>query len=445
VSWLSECRGLDRRVWALAAARMVVTAGYSVVMPFLAMHLAVERHVPVVTVGAIWFAAGGCGALAQWLAGELCDRVGRRPVMLGAMLLRAANLAAMGYTIDRLAPGAPATPGWILVIALLTVMNAVLRGFFDPVATALVADLAPPASRVAAYSLQRVGVNLGWATGLGVATAAAGISYPVLFYASVPLTLLSALGIANIRDTGVQPNRRAFTAGELLAFARDRTLLRFLLATLAFYVLQVQLYQTTSIYAASVLHMTRGDVAMVYTLNGVMVVLLQLPAIRAIQRLGTRRALVIGSLGYAVAYAAVGTARGSGTLLVCVGAVTLAEILTSPAQQAAITSLAPPGRTGAYTGLAGLCQVVGQSTGPLIGTTLLAALPPRNAWFVMALFGVGAALGYRATYALAASPAARSATESAAEAAAEAATEVATELAANSGPTPPHNPLARKG
>jgi hypothetical protein len=46
VSWLAACRALDRRVWVLAVARLVVTAGYSMVMPFLAMHLAVERHVP---------------------------------------------------------------------------------------------------------------------------------------------------------------------------------------------------------------------------------------------------------------------------------------------------------------------------------------------------------------------------------------------------------------
>jgi MFS family permease len=206
---------------------------------------------------------------------------------------------------------------------------------------------------------------------------------------------VSAVAVAAIGESQATGERRGFTLAELLAFARDRTLLRFLAATFAFFVLQVQLYQTASIYAASVLKLDRAQVGTMFTLNGAIVVLLQLPAIQYIQRLGTRRALVAGTLGYAVSYAAVGLAVGQLTLLACIAAVTLAEIITSPAQQAAVTGLAPPGRTGAYTGLYGLCQVAGQSSGPLIGTTLLSSLPPRAAWFGLGLFGVLACLGYR--------------------------------------------------
>jgi MFS family permease len=366
---------------------MVVTGGYSMVMPFLAMHLAVEQRVPVVTVGAIWLVAGGLGAFSQWVAGELGDRLGRRPLMLGAMLVRAVNLAAMGAAI---AAGAP----WP-VIALLTILNSILRGFFEPLATALVADLVPPPQRVSAYSLQRVGLNVGWAGGPAVAALAAGVSYAHLFYAAAPLTLLAAAGLWRIREPHRVLADRAFTLPELLAFTRDRVLLRFLLATLAFFTLQVQMFQTLSIYSAKVLHLSRAEVGTLYTLNGILVVLLQLPAVHTILRLGTWRALMVGALGYAVSYAAVGLAVGHLSLLLCIAGITLAEIVSSPAQQAAITSLAPGDRVGAYAGLYGLCQVVGQSGGPLIGASLLAVLPSRAAWFVLALFGIGAALGYR--------------------------------------------------
>jgi MFS family permease len=386
MSWLNDCRALDRRVFSLAAARLVVTAGYSMVMPFLAMHLAVDRKEPVVVVGAIFLVAGGLAAVSQWLAGELGDRIGRRPLMLVAMWLRAATLVAMGLAISRHAP--------LLVLGALTVANAVLRGFFDPVAAALVADLTPPEQRLAAYSLQRVGVNIGWAAGPAVASLAAGVSYATLFYASAPLTLLAAVALARMPEPPATAVRRAFTLTELLAFTRDRRLLLFLLSTIGFFILQVQLYQTVSIYAAQVLHLGRREIGHVYTLNGILVVLLQLPSMHAIERLGRQRAIILGSVGYALSYGAVGLVQGQASLYACIVAVTLSEIVAAPAQQAAVTSLAPSGRVGAYTGLFGLCQVVGQSTGPLIGTTLLAVLPPRGAWFVLPIFGALAAIGY---------------------------------------------------
>src|SRR4051794_4615794 len=88
VSPLREFRGLDRRHWYLAGARMVVSAGFSMVLPFLAMYLTVERRQPALVVGVIWTVAGVCGAAMQWVAGALSDRIGRRPVMVVSMLLR---------------------------------------------------------------------------------------------------------------------------------------------------------------------------------------------------------------------------------------------------------------------------------------------------------------------------------------------------------------------
>jgi MFS family permease len=303
------------------------------------------------------------------------------------MLLRAANLAGLGLAVSGEAS--------IAVIGALCVSNGVLRAFFDPVATALVADLEPAERRVTAYSLQRVGINLGWAAGPAVAAIAAGTSYATLFYASVPVTLFAMLLVMRIDEPREPRSVREISARELLAFRGDGPFLRFLLSTVAFFILQVQLYQTLSIYAARTLGLSRAEVGTLYTLNGLLVVLLQLPTSRLINRIGTRAALVAGCLGYAAAYGAVGLARGHLTLLLCIAAVTLAEIVTAPAQTAAVTTLAPAGRTGAYAGLYGLAQVVGQSTGPLVGTAFLDGLPARSAWFALACFGAAAAAGYR--------------------------------------------------
>jgi MFS family permease len=384
VSVIAEFRTLDRRAWYLAVARLVVSAGFSMTLPFLAMYLAVERQQPAVMVGIIWTTAGICGAAMQWVAGALSDRIGRRPVMMASMLLRAVNLAALGY--------ATAVNAWVPFIGALIVCNAILRAFFDPVASALVADVTPPERRVAAFALQRMGVNIGWAVG----PAATGLaSYSTLFYVAAALTLLATVAIARIAEPPRSTTARPPEWREMFAMLDDRRLVAFLVATIAFFILQVQAYQAMPIYAARVLKMTLPEVGTLFSLNGLMVVFLQLPAVGFIRRVGTERALLIGCLAYAAGYASVGLAVNYPALLLSMAAITLAEIVSAPAQQAAITTLAPPGRIGIYAGLFGLCQVTGQSAGPLIGTALLDGLPSRVAWFALGLFGVAAATIYR--------------------------------------------------
>jgi MFS family permease len=363
----------------------VVTAGFSMVIPLLMNYVAIDRGQRAVVAGVIWTIAGAAGAAMQWVAGELADRVGRRPVMLAAMFVRALNLTALGYTVGHRSS--------LFIIGALIVANSMLRAFFDPVANALVADLAPPEQRVAAFSLQRVGLNIGWSAG-NLVGALFAAHYSTLFYVSAVITIVSTVVISGLGEPHAATMPRRPTWHELVAFGGDKPFVRFLLATVAFFVLQVQLYSSFSIYASRVLHLDHAHVAKLYALNGIIVVFLQIPAASFIQRVGTRRALLLGGLGYAASYAAVGLTGGFVSLAACVAAVTLAEIISAPAQQTTVPSLAPAGRIGAYLGLYGLCQVVGQSAGPLIGTAALDAVPSRAAWFLLALFGVTAALVY---------------------------------------------------
>jgi MFS family permease len=384
---LLEFPDLDRRIWVLAVARFVVTAGFSTVMPFLAMHLAVERHVPVLKIGFLWTLVGVCSSVMQWVSGQVADRLGRRPIMLGAMVVRSLNLAAMGYAI-----GADASFG---VIAALSLVNGAMRAFYDPVASAVVASLAAPEERVAAFSLHRVGSSLGWAAGPLAATLASGFSYQVLFYVAAPLTLLAALAVATIPETRPERPRARPRMPDLLAFTGDRAFVRFLAATFAFYLLQTQMYHIMAIYAAKHVGLDRAQVGTLFTLNGIMVVLIQLPAVRYIRRVGTRGALIIGSLGYFVAYTGCALAGAYLPLLGCVALVTLSEIVALPAQQTAVTEMSPPDKVAVYAGLFGLVQGAAQTAGPVLGTCLIEFVSPRGAWLLLAVLGLLAALAYR--------------------------------------------------
>jgi len=380
-------------VFILAVARLVVTLGFSAVLPYLGVTLHKERDVSLETVGAIWTAAGLAGAAMQWVAGEVTDRIGRRPVLISAMLLRTVNLAGLGYELMHRGP--------VLVIAILCILNNVLRGFFDPVASAMVADLSRGEHRIAAFSLQRIGVNIGWALGTIAPALLPGgeVAYGQLFYGAAIFTLIATGAASLITETRIHASslRPPFRLRDFVAYRHDHRFMGFLVATVFFFLLQAQLYAPLSLYAADHVHMGISAIRHLYLENGLIVIFLQLPAFYYIRRAGSQRVLVLGALAYAISYAFCGLATRETHLIACVALLTLAEIISSPAQQSAATTMAPSDRIGAYAGLFGLTQAAGQSFGPLVGTSLQGALPARLTWPLLALFGVVAAVLYGKT------------------------------------------------
>lgn len=384
---LGDAPQLDRRIWMLAAARFVVTAGFAAVMPFLAIHLVVERHFPVLRIGLLWTVVGLVSATTQWVAGQITESAGRRRVLLSAMVVRSLNLALLGWAI-----GAGAS---FSVIGLLCVVNGASRAFYDPAASAMVAALCGREARVAAFSLHRVGSSLGWAAGPLAVTFVPQAAFSTLFYVAAPVTLLAAGAVALIPAVGPIMPRAPIRWSELAVFRRDAKFARFLLATLPFFVLQTQMYHILPIYAAKHLGLDRTQIGSLFVVNGILVVLVQLPVSRFIQKVGTATALVLGSLGYVAAYAGVGLSRAYPTLLICVALATLCEIVAVPAHQARIIALSPIDRVAGYAGLAGLVQGIAQTSGPIVGSALLDLTNPTVAWMVLSLLGVVAAFGFR--------------------------------------------------
>src|SRR5262249_60810397 len=96
------------------------------------------------------------------------------------------------------------------VMAALIVLNAVLRAMFEPAASAAVTELAGPELRTAAFGLQRIGINLGWALGPALGgTLAAAHSYGTLFFFAAAVMLAAALRVTPVEDRPSHARRAA--------------------------------------------------------------------------------------------------------------------------------------------------------------------------------------------------------------------------------------------
>lgn len=379
---------LDRRVWQLTVARCVNTMGLSLVMSFLGIYVVETRDYPAWLYGAIALVANLGQSLSSAWAGNLSDRIGRRPLITTALFVRSGVIALMGTQILLDAPL------WSLALNML--VSSMLRGCFEPVAYALVADVVTEDQRISAFGLQRMGTNLGWAIGPalgGVLTLA--VPYGVVFYVAAAGMIAAGAMTLGIADPVARSARPAAARGALRAALREAArdpLLRLLLAgTFLSALLQTQMFSTFGIYMTDELGLSKADVGLLYTLNGGVVLVLQVPALELLRRIGIGRALPWASLIDTIGFALIGAGSGFAGGALAMITLTCGEVLFNPAHQTAVAESADPARRGRAYGIVAFVQMVGIAAAPLLGGSLLDTIGDRHAAMWLAIASIGAA------------------------------------------------------
>jgi predicted MFS family arabinose efflux permease len=381
---------LDSRIWTLAGARAVNTMGLSLVMAFMAIYLVTERGLSGTITGALYAGANVLQAYSQGWAGSFSDRAGRRVVMVFALFARAAIVPTVGTLV------ALDAPVWAIVVALSA--SWTVRGWFEPVAFAAVADIARPGQRVAAFGLQKVGVNLGWAIGPAVGgLLMRTLDYGTVFFCSAPIIVVAALAVARIREPErTAPADRTTLAGSFGDLSANRLALLFLGCAVLSGLVHGQLFSTFSIYVKGAVGLHEDSLGVLWLVNGLLVIALQLPAVIAIERIGVRAALVVGPMLYALSFLAIGAASSLVALAAAIAVLTIGEVIQDPAQQTTAATMADPQRMGRAMGLLGKARMLGLAFSLQIGGLAYDHFrdQPLAMWAVIAAIALALAVGH---------------------------------------------------
>lgn len=370
----------------MAFARAVNTMGLSLVMSFLGIYVVETRGYPAWLYGVICLVANVGQSLSSAWAGDLSDRIGRRPLITNALVVRSAVIALLGTQVLLDAP--------LWSLALNMVVSSTLRGCFEPVAYALVADVVTDEQRIPAFGLHRMSSNLGWAIGPalgGVLTVF--MPYGAVFYVAAAGMLIAAFVTLNIEDP-IQRRSDAKGTTDLrgaLTEALADPMLRLLLAGSFFGALMTtQMFATFGIFLTEQLGLAKADVGLIYTVNGVAVLVLQVPAIGLIERLGINRVLPWSSLLSAIGFGLIGAAHGFGGAAIAILVLTGAEVILDPAHQAAVAECADPAHRGRTYGVVSFAQMLGIAMGPLTGGILLDTIGDHHGamWLTIATIGL---------------------------------------------------------
>ncbi|MFD9399835.1 MDR family MFS transporter [Streptomyces sp. NPDC060011] len=374
--------GLPREFWWLWTSTLINRLG-AFVATFMALYLTLDRGYSASYAGLVASLHGLGGVVSSLVAGVMTDRFGRRPTLLVAQVSTAGSVALLGFMQD---------PVTIAGVAFLVGMAS---NASRPAVQAMMADIVRPEDRVRAFSLNYWAVNLGFAVSSIGAGFIAEFSYLAGFLIEAGMTLVCAFVVfAKLPESKpVQVAKETAPAVGLGTVLRDGRFMS--VVGLSFLVALV--FQQGSVglpIAMGEAGFTPADYGTAMAVNGVMIVVLQIPVTRFIEHRDPRRLLVVSSIlaGYGFGLTAFAGSVGVFTLTVCVW--TLAEIVNAPTQTGLVVRLSPVHGRGRYQGMYTLSWALASLVAPVMSGLVIDRFGAAYLWGLCAVVGTVAGLGY---------------------------------------------------
>jgi MFS family permease len=370
-------RSLPAPVWILCAGTFVNRFGTFVAV-FLVLYLR-ERGYSIAEAGLVVSFYGIGNVVAAAAGGWVADRFGRKNALALSMFSSAATLLLLSQ--------ADSLP----LIVVLTTLAGVTGEMYRPAAAALLTDLTEPGERLPAFALNRLAINAGFAAGPAVAGLLAEHSFFLLFLGDALTS--AAFGVISLAalPEGVRVRRGEERRGEAIrTMLHDRLFLFFLFSS----VLGAFVYfQSTTTFPLEVERsgFSESDYGLLISLNGLVIVLFELPLVSITQRFPYRPVLAFGSILVGLGFALTAFANSLPALGLTVLIWTLGEIVYAPVASAYVADIAPEQLRGRYQGAWGLTWGLAFVLAPVVGAAIF-AWSPDGLWFICGLLGVLAAL-----------------------------------------------------
>ncbi|MFE5919826.1 MDR family MFS transporter [Streptomyces sp. NPDC056468] len=376
--------GLPREFWWLWTSTLVNRLG-AFVATFMALYLTLDRGYSATYTGLVAALHGLGGVVSSIGAGVMTDRLGRRPTLLVAQASTAVSVAVLGFVHHPVA------------IAAVAFVVGAASNASRPAVQAMMADIVRPEDRVRAFSLNYWAINLGFAISSMAAGFIAEVSYLAGFLIEAGMTAVCAV-VVFVKLPESRPERtKTEKAGEdevrLGTVLRDR---RFM-SVVGLSFLVALIFQQGSVglpVAMGEAGFSAADYGLAIAVNGVLIVALQIPVTRFIERRDAGRILIVSSLlaGYGFGLTAFAGSVGVFALTVCVW--TLGEMLNAPTQTGLVVRLSPAQGRGRYQGMYTLSWSVAALVAPLMSGLVIDRFGAEWLWGLCAVIGTAAAIGY---------------------------------------------------
>ncbi|MBZ4321288.1 MFS transporter [Streptomyces sp. SCA2-4] len=354
---------MPRAVRLLVVARAVNRLG-AFSLPFLTVLISTDYGTSAATAGLVTAGFGLASIPSRLAGGRLADRIGRRRTMV---------LGLTGCAVTQLGVAGARS---LAAVAVWAVLLGLVFELYEPPSQAMIADAVGPADRVRAFGLLNAALAAG-GMGAGLLAAALGRwGLRWLFVVDALTCLVCAvvvqLALPADHASGGDRAREPLEEGAARVRPwRDTALLLMLLSGTVFALVYSQLLMALPL-ALERRGLEPADAGLLLTVSAVTVVAAQ-PALRVrrFAELPAPAALALGYVLFGAGIAGYGLAHTLPGHVAATVVWSLGDAFLLGRAFAVVAGLAPPGGTGRYLAVYGLCWGIAAVAAPITGTQLL--------------------------------------------------------------------------
>lgn len=374
---VGQCQSYFGRVAWILALLIFINRLSAMAKLFMAVYLRQSLDLPIEWVG--WLLSGyGAGLLiGSLLSGVLSDYFSCAKLTLLFLFTCSIVLALLGLVTD------------VYMLAGLLVLGGFLDGAIRTLHQRLILEYCDVLERPRAQALNRVAANLGMAMAGVMGGALLQVDFRWLFFISAGVMFFGLLWFACsiLRRCGV-PCVPGISDECSLSPYKNRSFLWLLIGSVLLGLSFEPVYSMLGNYLVDYYRLGANVIGWQFSLNAVLIVVLQIPISHRTEHWGARRQILTGSLLLAFGLGIL--PLGNGVFFVSLSTVlwTLGEILFLPALHLLVMQFAQLGKSGHYFGVFSMCWSGSALVSPLLGGQLYGMFGGHSIWVVTAMLAV---------------------------------------------------------
>lgn len=340
---------------------MLVNRSGSLIIGFMSLYLTKELGFSLSRAGFVMGAFGLGSIIGSYLGGYITDRKGFYNVIVWSLIISGCIALPLFFVRD------------FFSITIIVFLFSLVADMFRPANSVAVATFSKPEDRTRSISLMRLAINLGFAVGPALGgIIAVSVGFKWIFVIET-ITCISAgilvLLLLPQSNFVTKKEKEAVIISKESSVFYDRIFLAFLFLVTLYGTFFFQLFTSVPVHFSKSFHYSEDTIGYLLGLNGLLVVLLEMPIIYKIGN-SSKQGSIIG-LGCAMMFIAyILLYFNSPLILIAViytFFITLSEIFAMPVMMNYTLTRPQKVRQGQYVGMYSIAYGISHILAPNIG------------------------------------------------------------------------------